>query len=401
VSAAFAQTLRALEAERRNRPLWAIAVSLALLAAWAAWFFLARVVVVETSDTARLEVDAAAHRIAAPVAGRVLSSSLVIGRDVDTGEVLLVIDSEAERRQLAEESARLAAVEPQIAALRRALDAQEAAIAADRGATGVALDEARARRDESEIARRLADDEASRAARLREGGAIADLELLQKKSHAEQREASTLALTLDVDRQQRDQRTRESEARTRVAEMQRDLATLEGDRATTAAAIERLHFEVDRRTVRSPLAGRIGAVGDFRAGGYVHDGDELATVVPVGNVRVVAAFHPASALGRVRVGQAARVRLEGFPWIEYGTLRATVTGVGSELREGRVRVELAVHADPGSALPLEHGLPATAEVEVERATPAALASRAVGRALARPVAPAPPPLRDGELQARP
>jgi hypothetical protein len=112
-------------------------------------------------------------------------------------------------------------------------------------------------------------------------------------------------------------------------------------------------------------------------------------VVPTGDVKVVADFLPASAIGRVRVGQHARVRLDGYPWIEYGTLAATVSGVGSELRGGRIRIELAVARDPSSPLPLEHGLPGVAEIEVERATPATLVSRAVGKMLAHRTSAAP------------
>jgi membrane fusion protein (multidrug efflux system) len=124
----------------------------------------------------------------------------------------------------------------------------------------------------------------------------------------------------------------------------------------------------------------------------VKEGDKLGAIVPKGDIKVVAEFAPAAALGRVKVGQRARVRLDGYPWIEFGTLAATVSGVGSELRAGRIRIELAVIADRASSLPLEHGLPGTAEIEVERVTPATLVARAVGKALAgRAESPAPSP----------
>jgi membrane fusion protein (multidrug efflux system) len=86
----------------------------------------------------------------------------------------------------------------------------------------------------------------------------------------------------------------------------------------------------------------------------------------------------------VREGQAARLRLEGFSWLQYGSLEARVTKVGSEARDGRVRVELAVVSIRFQA-PLQHGLPGTLEVEVERVAPAILALRAAGGVWARPV----------------
>jgi membrane fusion protein (multidrug efflux system) len=79
----------------------------------------------------------------------------------------------------------------------------------------------------------------------------------------------------------------------------------------------------------------------------------------------------------------ARVRLEGFPWTEYGQLSAEVVGVAAEPRSGKVRVELEIRADPDSPIPLEHGLPGSVEVAVERVSPATLTLRSVGGMLGR------------------
>jgi membrane fusion protein (multidrug efflux system) len=383
VSATFSQTLRSLEAEGNRRPLVGILLGLALLGAWGAWFFGARVRVLETSEAARLEVDLAAHAIDAPVAGRIASSRFTIGAEVAAGDVLLEIDSEPEKRRLDEATTRLATIGPEIAALERAVAAQEQAIASDRGATVIALNEARARQEEAEISRRLAVDEAARAGRLRDSGSIPELELVRKESEADRQRASTQALSLDVDRQQGNQKTREAQARAQVEDLRRDLVTLEGQRSTTRATIDLLRYEIDRRTIRAPIGGHIGDLAELRAGAYVKEGDKLGAIVPSGDVKVVAEYLPAAALGRIRPGQRAIVRLDGYPWIEYGTLPASVTAVGSELRAGHIRVELAVHPEPGSLLPLEHGLPGSVEVEVERVAPATLVLRTIGKTLAR------------------
>ena len=107
-------------------------------------------------------------------------------------------------------------------------------------------------------------------------------------------------------------------------------------------------------------------------------------VVPSGSLKIVADFLPAAALGRLRPGQPARLRLDGFPWAQYGSIGATVTTVASEVRDGRVRVECTVAAQPATRIPLQHGLLGTLEVEVEQAAPAALVLRAAGQLLAAP-----------------
>lgn len=107
-------------------------------------------------------------------------------------------------------------------------------------------------------------------------------------------------------------------------------------------------------------------------------GQKLATVVPAGELMVVAEFEPSAALGKVRPGQTARLRLDGFPWAQYGSLAATVTQVAGELREQRIRVELTPAAALPGAFALQHGLPGAVEVDIEQVAPAVLALRAAG-----------------------
>jgi multidrug resistance efflux pump len=391
LAATFSQTLRALDADRSRRSVATTLAVLVLLGAWCAWFFRAKVAVYETSEVARLEVDRAAHPIDAPVSGKIVATRLVIGAMVAEGDVVLEIDSEVERGRLEEESARLAAIGPEIEALERALVAQEQSVVLDRGATGIALDEARAREEEANLAAKLAQEEAARAGKLHDGGAISDLELIRKRADAERQRAGTQALTLDVARQHGDQKTRESQARARVEDLRRDVANLKGRATTSAATITVLRHDIDRRTVRASVSGHVGDVADVRPGAYVREGDKLGAIVPAGDLKVVAEFLPAAAAGRIRSGQTARVRLEGYPWIEYGTLPANVTRVGSELRAGRIRVELSVPPSGSTTIPMEHGLPGSAEIEVERVTPATLVLRAAGKALAQRTTPPPAP----------
>jgi membrane fusion protein (multidrug efflux system) len=78
------------------------------------------------------------------------------------------------------------------------------------------------------------------------------------------------------------------------------------------------------------------------------------------------------------------MRLEGFPWAEYGALRLKVIRVASEIRDGTVRVELALDGSQPSRIPLQHGLPGIVEVEVERTTPMAVILNAAGHFVGAP-----------------
>jgi multidrug resistance efflux pump len=111
----------------------------------------------------------------------------------------------------------------------------------------------------------------------------------------------------------------------------------------------------------------------------VGEGDKLGAIVPDGRVQIVAQFPPTS-LGRIAPGQRAAMRLDGFSWSQYGAVQAVVSRVAREVRDGSVRVELALDRAP-SRIPIGHGLPGSLEIEIERATPASLVLRHAGRLL--------------------
>jgi membrane fusion protein (multidrug efflux system) len=87
----------------------------------------------------------------------------------------------------------------------------------------------------------------------------------------------------------------------------------------------------------------------------------------------------------VREGQSGRLRLDAFPWAQYGAIPATVTRVASEVRDNLVRVELALKLEGGGGDGMvQHGLPGAVEVDVERVSPFALVARAAGLILSNP-----------------
>jgi len=379
----FSRTIRSLNAESSRLSTTALVVSAALLGGWVLWFVMARVAIYETSETARLEVDGAAHPIEAAVAGRVVKTNLAIGREVQAGEALVELESGAQRLRLNEEEARAAAVSAQLAALRGQAAAERQVQTETRAAAPVALDEAKARYDEAVAVARAAAEEHRRLERLRAEGLVAELNVIKARAEADRLEAAAAALKLAVNRQDKDQRAKQSGQQAVVENLNRDAAALEGEVRTRTAIIERLKHEIELRVVRAPASGKLGETATLQPGQFVREGDKLGAVIPDGKLRAVAEFAPSSAMGRVQSGQQARLRLDGFTWTEFGQVSATVSRVASEPRSGRVRVELTV--DPGSAplIPSQHGLPGKVEIEIERVSPAELALRSAGKMLSQ------------------
>ncbi len=379
----FSRTIRSINAESSRLSTLALLVAAAILSGWAPWFVAARVAIYETSEAARLEVDSAAHPIEAAAAGRVIKTNLAIGREVQAGEVLVEMESDAQRLQLIEEEARVAAVGAQLAALRGQATAERQVQIETQAAAPVAIDEAKARYDEAAAVARAATEEHDRLARLRADGLIAELSVIKARAEADKLQAAADALKLSINRQDKDQRAKQSGQQAVVENLNRDAATLEGEIKTRTAIIERLKHEIERRVIRAPASGKLGETATLHPGQFVREGDKLGAVVPDGKLRAVAEFAPSSAMGRIRSGQQARLRLDGFAWTEYGQVSATVSRVASEQRSGRVRVELEVNPESAPLIPSQHGLPGKVEIEIERVSPAELALRSVGKMLSQ------------------
>jgi len=383
----FSRTLRSLEADGHHRWILGLVPSLLFLIAWSVWFLAARVSVYEVTDRARIEAEEEAHPIQAPADGRISALHWRLGQEVEAGAVLVELEAGEQQYLLQEEQARGAALGGQIEALRRQIATARRTLADGRLAARAALEEAEGRAAEAEAAAKLAEADAERLRKLRESGLVPEAEWVRARSQAEQRRAAAKALAGARDRAVFEARGTEGDRQARLEDLERQLALLEGQEVTAGAAGRRLGRDLELRVVRAPVAGRVGELAPVRVGSVVEEGDPLGVVVPRGGLKVVADFPPASAVGRIRPGQPAEVRLTGFPSTQYGALRATVVRVASEAQDGMIRVELAAisaGSDRRSRLPLEHGLPGTVEVQVERLTPAALVLRTVGKLLGRP-----------------
>jgi multidrug resistance efflux pump len=384
MSTPFFRSARFVASDDSRRSTWGLLLVAVLLLLWISWFVFARVAVYAVSDSADLEVDRAAHPVEAQFTGRVMATNLALDREVQAGEVLVQLDADAEKLQLAEEQTRLTAFSPQINSLQDQIAAEDNAWQQEKRTAEVALDEARAHYREGEAAAEFAQKQADRLHQMYEQGVLSKVEWDRGQADAQQRRAAADGLRFAVTRLERQQLTEQEDRQARLQGLRSEVNRLQGQKVTTQAETKRLQNEVDLRLIRAPVSGTLGEVANLRIGSVVREGEKLAAVVPPGRLRVVANFLPPDALGRVRPGQSARMRLEGFPWVQFGSVSATVTNVASEVRDGRIRVELGVNSTSTSRIPLQHGLPGSVEVQVERISPVVLVLRMVGRKLNTP-----------------
>jgi len=350
-----------------------------LVLAWLLWFFGATIPIEVRSDRARIE-STASHAVQAPMPGQISTVRIRLGQGVRAGDVIFDIDTAKERLAREGERLRTEARRAALEQLQRKIDVIERSSGPSHAAAGAAGRELHERIAEAEERRRIADEQLRRAQQLHQAGLISEAEWRRIESEAVQRRAAVRGLTQTLARSSSEEELADSTRSAELEQLKADVAVAQSELNTALLALQRTDNVIAQSRVRAPVSGRIAALASLNPGAVVATGQLLASIVPESGLAVVAAFAPAAAVGRIRDGQMAHVRLEGFSPIEYGTIAARVTAVATEPQEGLVRVEMEIIRSP-RRIPLQHGIPAVAEIGIERVTPATLFFRAVGKRL--------------------
>jgi membrane fusion protein, adhesin transport system len=375
----FVRTTRSLAHDRGRRALLGFGAAALLLAAWLTWFLFGQVTVYEVSRQARLEVQQSAHPVAALVQSRIASNALVLGQEVRAGDLLIELDAQADRLKLKEEQSRLQTLLPRIGSLKKEVAALAQAATSEHAAAQAAAQGASSRTREAAAAVDFAQENERRLREESAIGGVAQIEAVRAQSESLKLAAARDALAAEQRRLSTEAQARAFQQEAQVESLRRMILSMEGDAQAAESTIARLQEQIERHEVRAPVSGTIADVAALRTGAYVAAGQKLATVVPHGGLIIVGEFAPAAVLGRIHPGQPARLRLDGFPWAQYGMIDARVVRVAGEVRDGLVRVEFEPARQDAPRLPLQHGLPGSIEVGIEQVSPAQLLMRAAGR----------------------
>lgn len=182
-----------------------------------------------------------------------------------------------------------------------------------------------------------------------------------------------------------DARLKEIEARTneRTARFEYDQArqkaalTRNPRNRQTVSAVDRGSPVVGRILIVAPVAGRVGTVKVLRRGEAVERGQTLMTLLPDGPL-VVEIRVPNKDVGLVKVGQPVKLKLDAFPFAEYGSVRGELINVPPDAEavdtpadsfyRATARLDQQAVRKNGAAVALLSGMTATAEVITDRKT---------------------------------
>jgi len=342
--------------------LWSVALLAAALGLWA---------VVGRLDTVAVApgrlVPKTQLKIVQPAEGGVLREILVAeGERVRAGQVLGRMDMKLAQADAAALEADLALRELQL----RRIDAELAGTALERAAAPESLyAQVEAQRDarvqayrnslaeeRAVIAKARREMQAAQETRAKLEGSLPLLveqerafERLAKEGFAgrlmsSQRKRERLELEQDLHAQQ----YRVESARAAMEQAERRMAQLganyraqlrtekidaERERSRLAQELAKLRHREGLAELRAPVDGVVKDLATHTAGSVLAPGAVLMTVVPDGDVLIAEVWLQNEDAGFVRAGQAARLKLAGFPFQRYGMLDGRVLRVSADATE--------------------------------------------------------------------
>jgi HlyD family secretion protein len=132
---------------------------------------------------------------------------------------------------------------------------------------------------------------------------------------------------------------------------------------------------ISKATITAPIDGTVTALEIQHPGAMVRAGQQLAAIAPSGARLIVEAQVPNARIGFVEKGLPVKIKLDAFPFQDYGSISGTVMEVSPDARtkdqQGSFyRVLIApsqtTMVNRGKVLKLRPGLALTAEIVTER-----------------------------------
>jgi len=371
----------------RRRVLKIAAIAVVLIAAalvvWRIFFAAPAVPASIVAVSGRIEGDDSA--VASKTTGRILSVTVREGDTLNAGDVIATLDDaqirareDQARAALSDAEAKGEAAREQIAVLQQQLDQSQMQVGQSKLDTEGRVKQAQAdvAAAESDLAQQqasyqIAAFDKDAYTRLAKSGAVSERQGLQAATTADQQAAAVVAATRRVDAA-KDALTTAQGMLANPGIHESQVALVRNQIVAQQAQAELAEAEDNRNdlTVRAPFSGTV-ITRAAEPGEVITAGTAIVTLLDLSKV-YLRGFVPEGEIGRVEVGQPARVYLDSNPqqpveaYVSRIDPEATFTPENTYFRDDRIKqvvgVKLQLKSAVGFAKP---GMPADGEVLVE------------------------------------
>ena len=203
--------------------------------------------------------------------------------------------------------------------------------------------------------------------------------IVQNRGQLEEALAQQIQTEAQIAQKMAEMQQIESQAQQTLQKLQIEEQQLQATIADTRTQLAQAKTDLDQSYVSAPTAGLISDLAINNIGEVVEPGQKLAEIVPKGMPLTLSAIVPHEEAGLLRVGMETQIKLDAFPYQNYGILSGKVHSISPDAKlpnshEGEstsgYRVNVSLDKDfvthEQQQVKLQVGQTASAEIVIRR-----------------------------------
>lgn len=207
--------------------------------------------------------------------------------------------------------------------------------------------------------------------------ALRDMEIRRTQQQGEL--ASTVQeigrLKLELAQKQAEEERSKLEAEQRIKQAQLAIAELKSKMAETRTLLTSAKTKVKQKYFTAPVNGTVSSLDINQPGKVVQAGETLAEIAPQGSPLVLSAVLPNDKAGLVSQGMPVQVKLDAYPFQDYGIIPGIVTFISAdseadqelgEVYQVEIKLEKDYVIDNQQPIKFKAGQTATADIIIRR-----------------------------------
>ena len=165
------------------------------------------------------------------------------------------------------------------------------------------------------------------------------------------------------------------EVQQQLQQLQIEASQLRAKIAGTEAELRAAQTRLKQTFLYAPVAGTVTALKVHNSGEVTQPGQTVAEIAPASAPLVLSALLPSREAGLVRKGMSVQIKLDAFPYQDYGTISGTVNSISPDAENNehmgavyQVEIALDRHSitHDHQTIPFKAGQTASAEIIVQQ-----------------------------------
>lgn len=165
------------------------------------------------------------------------------------------------------------------------------------------------------------------------------------------------------------------ETQGQIKQLEMEITQLKAKIAETKNLLVSARTRLEQRLLKAPVDGTILSLNLQHVGEVVQPGQTIAEIAPQGEPLILSALLPNKEAGFVKEGMAVKVKLDAYPFQDYGIISGTVTSISPDTKSDqelgavyqvRVNLDRDYITEEGQKIKFKAGQTATADIVIRR-----------------------------------